>query len=263
MLTDQKIGLSQSDIDKDSPIPYHYQLRELLRTQIVTGVWEVGARLPSENDLCKAVGLSRPTVRQALDALVEEGLLLREKGRGTFVTEPKLMERWAGTPIGFSDSMGKQGYKIETTVLGLDVQPAPKIVMHELRLQSDEPVVVLQRLRYVLNEPILLVTSYLPERLFPSLVNIDFQNHSLYQILREEYGINIVRIRRSIEAIAANTEEAKMLQIVPGAPLLMIENTTFVEDGTPIEYFEARRRGDRSRFEIDYRYQPQDDAVDA
>jgi DNA-binding transcriptional regulator YhcF (GntR family) len=135
--------MSAADIDKEVPVPYHYQLRELLRDEIAAGRWEVGERLPSERELCETFNLSRTTVREAIDALVNEGLLRREKGRGTFVAEPKILESLLQTPIGFTDSMLEQGYHVETKVLRIEIVPAPRTVAHELRLRSDEPVTVI------------------------------------------------------------------------------------------------------------------------
>jgi len=244
-------GLSSENIHKESPIPYHYQLRELLRDEITSGFWEVGERLPSEYEICKKFELSRTTVREALDALVSEGLLRREKGRGTFVADPKITEHWLDMPDSFSDAMEKQGYRVETKVLNLNVIPAPQKVRQELRLNSNEPVIVLDRLRAILNEPILVVTSYLPHKLCPNLVHDDFTENSLYKLLREKYHININSAKRYMEAVAANELEANLLHVKIGSPLMLIESTAYIEDGTPIEYFKARHRGDRTRFKME------------
>jgi GntR family transcriptional regulator len=251
MVNNELNAISSADIDKDLPIPYHYQLRELLRDEITSGHWEVGERMPSERELCDAFNLSRTTVREAIDALVSEGLLRREKGRGTFVAEPKIREMWLKEPDSFTDSMLEQGYQIETQVLNLTVIPSPQKVARELRLRSGEPVIVLDRLRLILQEPILVVTGYIPEKFCPNLVNEDFTHYSLYHVLGEKYNIRIARARRMVEAVAATNLEASLLNIRQGAPLLLIESTSYLEDGTPIEYFKARHRGDRTSFEID------------
>lgn len=244
-------GMSESDIDRDVPIPYHFQLRELLRNEIAEGRWEVGERLPSERELCENFGLSRTTIREALDALVHEGLLQREQGRGTFVAEPKIMESWLGSPDGFTESMSKQGYHIVTKVLNLAVIQAPRNIATKLRLPSEASAVVLDRLRTVLSEPLLLVTSYLPENICPALLHVDFTRKSLYEALKEECGIEIAHATRCMEAVAANELEARLLNVKPGAPLMLIESTAYLEDGTPVEYFKARHRGDRTRFQVE------------
>jgi GntR family transcriptional regulator len=238
-------------IDKETPIPYHYQLRELLRGEIVAGRWAVDEKLPSERELCEAFDLSRTTVREAIDALVNEGLLRREKGRGTFVASPKIVEGLLQSPAGFTDSMEEQGYRVETKVLHIEIVPAPRIVLQELRLGSDELVTVIDRLRFILHEPILLVTSYVPQKICPSLIKEDLTHNSLYRLLRRKHDLRIARAKRFMEAVSANELEAKLLGIEPGAPLMLIESTAFLEDGTPIEYFKARHRGDRTRFLVE------------
>lgn len=251
MVDSSLLGMSSADIDKEVPIPYHYQLRELLRDEIAAGRWEVGERLPSERELCETFNLSRTTVREAIDALVNEGLLRREKGRGTFVAEPKILESLLQTPIGFMDSMLEQGYHVETRVLRMEIVPVPRTIAHELRLRSDEPVTVIDRLRFVLNEPILLVTSYVPQKMCPSLINEDLTRNSLYHLLQGKYSLRIAHAKRFMEAVAANELEARLLNIEPGSPLMLIESTAYLEDGSPLEYFKARHRGDRTRFLVE------------
>jgi GntR family transcriptional regulator len=251
MVTNGLMGMSPNDIDKDLPIPYHYQLRELLRDEVASGRWEVGERLPSERELCDTFNLSRTTVREAIDALVTEGLLRREKGRGTFIAEPKITEKWLETPDNFTDSMLEQGYRLETRVLSLSVEKAPNKALRELRLRSGEQVTVLNRLRLVLQEPILVVTSYIPEKLCPGLTKEDFSKRSLYQLLRDHYGIRITQAKRVMEAVAADELEASLLHVRQGSPLMLIESTAYMDDGTPVEFFKARHRGDRTRFEVE------------
>jgi GntR family transcriptional regulator len=240
-------------IDKSSPLPYHFQLREIIRAEIASSRWQVGDQLPSEREFCETFNISRTTVREALDALVSEGLLTREKGLGTFVAAPKYMERWSGSVVGFSDSVSEQGYLMETEVLELSILPASHLVRQELYLQRDEKVFFLKRRRFIHKIPILLVISYLPQKHFPALDEIDFTNRSLYETLRQTYGLRIARVKRRIEAIAAGDDETNLLQVDPGFPLMYIENTAFNSSDIPIEHFQAWRRGDRARFEFEYR----------
>ena len=244
-------GAPEETIDKDTPIPYYYQVREILRQEVVAGKWGVNEKLPSERELCERFGLSRPTVREALDDLVGDGLLRREKGRGTFVTEPKIVEGLLQTPFGFTDSMRAQGISSVTRVLSLEVMPATPAVARELRLVDGEPVIMLERIRSIFEVPILLVTSYLPERLFPGLTEIDFQQSSLYQALRARYGMTMARARRFMEAVVASRRQGELLGIHSGDPLMRIESTTYTEDGVPFEYYLAYHRGDRTRFLVE------------
>lgn len=241
----------QELIDKSIPVPYHYQLREIWRQEIMTGHWPVNEKLPSERELGEWYEVSRPTIREAIDALVNEGLLRREKGRGTFVAEPKILEGLLQTPYGFTDSMKEQDILFATVVSHLDVVPAPQLVAHELRLPDDTPVIRLDRMRSVMDIPILLVSSYLPEQMFPDLLSEDFTQRSLYEVLRSKYAITMARARRYMEAVAANREDAELLGIKSGDPLMLIESTTYTEEGVPFEYYRARHRGDRTRFLVE------------
>jgi GntR family transcriptional regulator len=238
-------------IDKEIPIPYHYQLRELLRGEIVAGRWAVEERFPSERELCETFGLSRTTVREAIDALVNEGLLRRVQGLGTFVAAPKIVESFLQSPTGFADTMAEQSIPVQTQVLRMEIGTAPYVIAQELRLNTGDPVIIIDRLRYIFDEPILVVTSYLPQKMFPLLINEDLTQNSLYHLLRGKYGITIARAKRYMEAVAANEMEAKLLKIETGTPLMLIESTTFIDDGTPFEYFKARHRGDRTRFLVE------------
>lgn len=243
-------------IDKNSPVPYHYQLREILRVEIVSNRWKDGDQLPSEHELREMFQVSRTTVRQALAALVAEGLLTRDKGLGTFVSAPKFVEAWSGTTIGFSDSLNQQGIMVETRVLELKKVLAPHAVREELLLHGEERVFFLRRLRYILQQPVLVVQSYLPEKIFPNLDALDFTNKSLYDMLRQNYGVHIARARRNIEAIAADESVASLLQVDPGFPILYIENTAYSIEGKPLEYYIAHRRGDKSRFSVEHSLLP-------
>jgi GntR family transcriptional regulator len=251
MVVNSLAGMSAEDIDKDVPIPYHYQLRELLRGEIVSGRWVVDERLPSERELCEAFDLSRTTVREAIDALVNEGLLRREKGRGTFVAAPKIVEGLLQSPSGFTDSMAEQGIPVHTRVLRMELSTAPYVVAQELRITSHDPVIIIDRIRCIFDEPILIVTSHLPERLFPSLLDEDLTDTSLYQLLQLKYGLTISKAKRYMEAVAANEMEARLLKIATGAPLMLIESTTYTHEDSPFEYFKARHRGDRTRFLVE------------
>lgn len=232
-------------IDKGTPIPYHYQLREWLRDEIVNGRWSINDRLPSERELCNAFDVSRTTVREALDNLVGEGLLRRERGRGTFVAAPKVVESLLRSP--FTDSMAEQGIPVQTKVLRLEVTTPPYNVARELRLTSADSAILIQRLRSIFDEPILISDSYVPQKLCPALIQDDLTHNSLYNLLQNKYGFTVTHTKRYVEAVAANKMEADLLKVKTGSPLLLIESTVYTEDGTPLEYFRSRRRGERTR----------------
>lgn len=248
---DESFPMFPAAIRKDVPIPYYYQLKELLLEAIKANRWEVGSQIPSERELCESFGLSRATVRQAIDTLVNEGVLRREKGRGTFVAQPKIVEGLVESPKGFYDDMTGRGIKVDTQVLRFELEPASPSVAGALGVEEKEPLIVIDRLRLIDNEPILIVTSYVPYRLCPDLLHDDLAVTGLYRLLEDKYGIRIVRAKRYMEAVLANEFEAQVLGIDIGAPLMLIESTAYLQSGQGIEHFKAKHRGDRTRFLVE------------
>jgi GntR family transcriptional regulator len=238
-------------IDFESNIPYYIQLISVLKGKIYNGEWKPGDQILSEPELCDVFGVSRTVVRQALREIELEGLIVRRKGKGTFVAEPKIDESLAQKLTGFYHDMVERGLTPVTHVLRQIVIKAPKKVLDYLDLPPDTDVIELYRLRFVNDEPIVLVISYLPYSLCPKVAEADFSSQSLYEFLERECGLLISHGRRYIEAVLANKDEAELLQIEPGDPLIQLNSVSFLEDGTPIEYYEALHRGDRSRFEVE------------
>jgi GntR family transcriptional regulator len=149
--------------------------------------------------------------------------------------------------------MVEKGLKPTTKVLHQNITPAGEKVSQFLGIKPGENVIDILRLRFINEEPIQLVTTYIPFEICPSLASVDLTNRSLYEYLEKEHGIFITSGRRYIEAVLANDMEASLLNIERGAPLLLLDSISFAEDGKPIEYYHALHRGDRSRFEVDLR----------
>ncbi len=238
-------------IDFDSPIAYYVQLKEVLEAKIESDEWEPGDKLPSESELCDAFEVSRTVVRQALQEMEYEGLIYRRKGKGSFVAEPKIAESLAQKLTGFYQDMVARGKKPVTKVLEFKEQSAGPKISNFLGLDKDDNVYKITRLRFIDSEPIVLVTTYLPKSLCPKLGEADLANKSLYAYLEDQCGIVLSHGRRTIEAVAATEEEASLLDVETGSPLIMLDSVSFLEDGTPVEYYHAVHRGDRSRFEVE------------
>ena len=242
----------RTQIDRTNPLPYYVQLKAALVESIESGHWKPGDRIPSEPELCRMFAVSRTVVRQALKDMTYQGLVVREKGRGTFVAEPKISSSsLVHSLVGFYQDMAERGQAPVTKVLEQVIEPASARLMAALRIEATTPVVKLVRLRYVQDEPIVLVTSYLPYDLCPKLADADLSEQSLYAFLKAEYGLSVTSGRRRIEAVAASETEARLLNIEEGAPLLKLDSVSFLEDSTPLEYFHGVFRGDRSRFEVE------------
>jgi GntR family transcriptional regulator len=250
--TVKRDSLKRITIDRSSSIPLYVQLRDALQKQIEQGVWVPGDQLPGDQELCEVYGVSRTVVRQALQELSYQGAIVRQRGRGTFVAEPKISSTsLVHSLMGFQEDMDERGLTLHSEVLDKVMVPADAKIAQALDLEAMAPIIKLERLRFVEGEPIVHVTSFLPYDLCPTIMNADLSQQSLYAFLDEACGLRVARGRRAIEAVAVNEREARLLQIESGAPVIRMESISYLQDGRPIEYFDALFRGDRSRFELE------------
>jgi GntR family transcriptional regulator len=238
-------------INFESHIPYYIQLMDILKVKVQQAEWVPGDQIPGEQDLCERYQISRTVVRQALRELEYEGVITRQKGKGTFISLPKISEGLVQKLTGFYQDMVERGLKPGSLVLHKNVSPSTEKVARFLNIEPGEKVIDIQRLRFINDEPIQLVTTYIPYKICPSLASADLSNQSLYAYLEKECGIYLSKGHRFIEAVLANEYEAAQLGIERGAPLLMLDSVSYSEDGQPIEYYHALHRGDRSRFEVE------------
>lgn len=243
--------ISNTTIDRTSHTPYYIQVKEAILEQIDSGDWQKGTQLPGEPELCRMFDVSRTVIRQALKELEFEGLITREKGKGTFVDEPRIDQGLAQELTGFYQDMVRRGLTPVTKVLLQELTPADAKVASRLQLKAGEPVIKIHRLRGVKDEYILLDTTYLPYSLCPEVLNVDLSAQSLYAFLEDKLGLRIARGHRTLDAVLATEYEANLLQVNPGAPLILLDSVAYLDDGRPIEYFHALHRGGRARFEVD------------
>lgn len=244
------VGLRNA-VDRSSRIPCYYQLREYLAQLIQLGKLEMGDQVPTEQEFCDATGLSRSVVRQALHELVNDGYLVRYRAKGTFVAKPKLRERLVQTLSGFYEDSVARGHIPRTEVLQFDIIPAPMRVAQELELVPGTQTIRLNRLRFIEQDPIVVVVTYIPHEICPALLDEDMTSQSLYRILEERFGLFIARGRRTVEAVPATPDDAELLEIEPGDPVLLLQSTSYLANGRAIEYFVARHRADRATFEVE------------
>jgi GntR family transcriptional regulator len=236
-------------VDKSSAIPYYAQLAELLRLEIADR--QAGGelyQLPSENELSERHGLSRATVRHALDELERAGIIYRQKGVGAFAPVRRI-EQDLTRLVSTTEEMQQRGVALRTRVLSVTEIPAPPHVAIPLELTVSSPVVELRRLREVDGSPVSLQTAYLPAAFCPRLAENDL-TASLYRLLESRYGLRLWSGRETLRARGATPREAALLQIGVGAPVMFAERITFAATGTPVEYLEAVWRGDRHDFTV-------------
>ena len=239
-------------LNKNTPIPLYYQLKEIIREQIDIGELKPGDILPSERELSEKYIISRPTIRQALKELVNEGLLYREKGRGTFVAEPKISYGFIQKLTTFYDDMMEKGYTPITKVLNKEIKIARKAIANKLNIREGEKIVVISRIRYVEGEPVVSVVNHIPYKLCPELINDVLENKSLYNILSEKYRLIPYKAKMSLEPIIASEYDARILNIEKGAPVHLMQNITYTEDNNIVmDYFESHFRGDKGKVMVE------------
>lgn len=235
----------------DSPIPYYFQLASYIEQEIKAKHLVPGQLMPSEQEICERLGISRTVVRQAMSSLERKGLVTKQSGKRSAIAYPTYNGSLMQNLRGFYEDAVSKGQKPTTRVLELKVVPAQTDVAEALKLNEGEPVTVLNRLRFLDGEPEVLVVTYIPESKCPKLVHEDLSNQSLYELLSRKYGLVIARGYRTVEAIALARADAKLLGLPAKSPALLLKSVGLLEDGTPLEFFVAKHRGDRSKFHID------------
>ena len=206
---------------------------------------DVGDAIPSERQLSTDLGVSRLTVRAALDDLTREGYLVRRRGAGTFVSEPKIAQEL--TMTSFTDDMRRRGMRPSSRTLELRVSPAGARLGRLLHVSPSEPVVVAIRLRLADGESMAIESVHVREKYVPGLTAKDLEEHSFYELLRDRYGIVIVGGTQTIEPTVTDEEESAALGVPLHSPAFRFERVTQSETGEIVEFVESIYRGDRYR----------------
>jgi GntR family transcriptional regulator len=209
----------------------------------------VGQAIPSERQLTQDLGVSRLTVRAALDELVRDGYLDRRHGSGTYVTEPKIAQPL--TLTSFSDEMRRRGMEPGSRTLELTTTSAGARLAHRLGVSPEATLVRVKRLRLADAKPMAMEVLHVPEVLVPGLTRADFENQSFYELLQARYGITIASGTQTIEPTVTNDEESEVLGVPLHTPAFLFERTTVSESGRIVEFVRSIYRGDRYRLVAD------------
>jgi GntR family transcriptional regulator len=209
----------------------------------------VGEAIPSERQLSTELGVSRLTVRAALDDLVREGFLQRRHGAGTFVSEPKIAQEL--TMTSFTEDMQRRGMVPSSKTLELKTVAAGARLGRLLHVSPSERIVVVTRLRYADRDTMAIETLHVAEPLVPGLTAKDLEQHSFYELLEERFGIVVVGGSQAIEPTVTNEEESAALGVPLHSPAFLFERTTRAADGRIVEYVRSIYRGDRYRLVSD------------
>lgn len=233
-------------INKKSPIPAYYQLKRIILGKIENGEYSSGNPIPSERDLSETLNISRMTVRQALNELVAEGVLYREKGKGTFVSKTKIHQR---NIMSFSDTVRKRGLVPSTKILYFAKEKVNKDIVKVLDIQENEMVYNIKRLRLANDEPIGIEEVYIPEKYCPNLEGHDL-TASLYKLIRDEYSQVISYVDNTMEASRPSKEEKDLLNIASGIPVLRNTGVSYSETDSKLLYEKTVYRSDKYVFDV-------------
>lgn len=239
-------------LDAGSSEPLHLQLRGHLRAQILNHSLPPGTSLPSEAQLQVRYGVSRSVVRQALGALTDEGLIERGRGRGSTVAPRREHHRLVHRTSGLSAQLGSTGASVGTEVLSLTLQDADA----STAVLGTNQVLALERLRTADGEPIAVIHTWLPAPAFADLTAESLRDASLHAVLGEQFGVQITSGKRQIRAVPGDQDLLRLLQLDATSPVLLLEGTSFDQDGRPVEVFSTWHHPDHVVFDIDIQREP-------
>lgn len=236
------------------PQPLYLQIAQQLRERIQNGEYPLNSRIPTEKELAVLMNASRPTVRQALNLLEQEGRLTRVKGSGTFVSEPKILHESTHFVIGYREESREHDYRLRTRVLLLQKEKPGEATAKALGLTEGERVTCMTRLRRLEGlyngKPIMYTTVYVPVRLFPEMAEQNFTDASFYEML-DSRGLTVMRTAQQLEVRMPPADIAAGLEISPFEPTVFITSTGYTANGTAVEYSESYYPASRSSFKIE------------
>lgn len=238
-------------LDRNSAQPLHVQLETILREYIVNEEWSVNTCIPSESALSREYGISRMTVRSVLNRMVDAGLIYRVTGKGTFVSEPKIVSKPL-SQVGIRQQLEEMGYETTTKLIEIKRVQVPRRVEKMLGVERDTLVNVVHRMRYVKGEPLSIHTSYIPVSICNDLEKNDLEGMQMCDILEQVYHREIVRRVETLESVVAEPRDAQLLNVKNGFPLLLLENTVYSHGNLLIEFNSVLFRGDKIKINFTY-----------
>lgn len=235
-------------IDRKSRLPLYYQLADIIREKIETGQWKEHTRLPPERELCQIYGVSRATVRQAMQDLELNGYIYREHGRGTFVKPSKIRQDLLGF-YSFTEEMKRLGKTPSSRVVDFTVEECTEKVAGKMKMNAGERVYRFTRLRLADEEPMMLETTYIPFEKFPGITGDKLEQIPLYDVLANEHGVVLTMAEERFVPVLTRENEAELLEYLPHTPSMMIERLTYSGD-LIVEYTRGIARGDRFEYRV-------------
>lgn len=249
--------MKKFQVDEKSPVPLYYQLQQFMLDEIKKGRFTADNPFPTEKEWIDCTGLSRTTIRQAIENLVSENILEKRRGIGTFIKKNVFKNTWNFERLrSFRDEVEMNGGTCATKQLSISIlKISEKDKLFKVFNEKYKVFYKLRRLRYLDNTPAIYVTTYVPQKLTPNLDKYNFNERSLFETMVKEYNINIGSAVKELHASIANAEEAELLNIKKNSPIQVVKTRTLDIKESPIEYSVSRDRGDISlyTFRLTYR----------
>lgn len=243
-------------IDSSSPLPLYAQVEAILASNIADGTFPVGCALPPEDALVRRFGVSRTTIRTTIQNLEGRGLVEIRRGKGTFVTQPKITQELTAL-TGFVEDMNTLGRKATARVIDKQKVNASRSVADHLRISVGTPVVRIQRVRLADGVPISFDETYLPLDLGEKVIADDLELEPIFSLLEQKYDTALIEAEYRLEAILAKGAIANALAIKSGSPIFLVERTSYSHGRRPIDYEKLFYRGDQIRFSTRLLRKPQ------
>ncbi len=248
-----EIDKTRLKIDHSSKLPLYDQIERNLKDLILRGDLESGQMIPPESELATLYGVSRLTVRRALEELVRQNWLSRRQGVGTFVQQP-FRATITASKLSFTEQMRAIGRQPSSRLLDKRLTPAPPQIAHKLKVAPGEALIELSRLRLADEIPILYEVAYLPHQRFPGLEELEWGPYdSLYRILHQRFGVTITVLEHTIKPALLTSREAAYFSTEAGLPALISEIVAFMDNGVAVEYSWSMSNGDKGEFYFQFR----------
>lgn len=226
-------------------IPVYIAMHNKIRQRIISNEWKKGEKIPSERDLAEEFEVSRMTARQAVSSLVEEGLLERRRGSGTFVASEKVREKLKGISS-FTETIERLGKQPTSKVISYYTKLASESEAEKLQIDQNETVVIMERLRFADGEPICFEVATLPQAITKEFSKVELTQH-LYRTLLDR-GFEVARAEQILSATLASEKVADLLQVKRESPILRLKQVSYTQDDVPFEYVRAQYVGSRYEF---------------
>jgi GntR family transcriptional regulator len=231
-------------VSRSSKVPLYYQLYQILDEKIRQGAWKPEEMLPTESDLVRQYDLSRATVRQAFDLLVNQDKVYRRRGQGTFVSRLGV-EAAPNRIVSIQEDLRQRGIKPGVKVISKKLMLATEEMAARLEIEPNQELATLVRLHLANGQPLGMEHTMLVHSCCPGVLDRNTTRHSLWSVLANRYNLHVVRARQEVQAAPADPEMARTLKVAPGAPLLHINRVYYTSEGVAVACQQLDLRGDR------------------